>query len=74
MAAQFNGAYEGCCWNAQALFAADAGLQGAKIGYANSLIKGRDFAAISETHGTAGKIITAHKLTGIKSWWSLLGF
>ena len=66
----FYGDFSGTWWNAQALFASDAGLQSDKHRHAWSLLAKVDFAGFAETHSTTGHTEAASLPNNTKFFWS----
>eukprot|EP00959_Pyramimonas_sp_CCMP1952_P432943 9066257-Pyramimonas_sp.AAC.2 len=56
-----------CTWNAQALFAADAGRHGHKWRTLHRLLRQHDAVLVTETHGTAESLLLAEAPRGAQA-------
>ena len=68
----YTGDFSGALWNAQALWAAGGRKQESKFERLGQILCNRDFAGITETHGTEGKIFAGSGLKDCMSFWSHL--
>ncbi len=70
MRAPYIGDVNGSFWNAQGLFAAEAGLQNDKKNHALKIARQRDFLGLGETHSSEGKVLVARLPDDFKYFWS----